>query len=78
MASNENAGFRFGEFLSVGDVAEYLGVSERTVRWWAATGRLRANRVRLKVWFFILSDVEAFSERLGFRPSSVVQLRAGR
>jgi excisionase family DNA binding protein len=52
------------------DVAEYLGVSPRTVRWWAATGRLRASRVRIKIWSFRLSDVEDFSVSLGFCSST--------
>jgi excisionase family DNA binding protein len=63
--------------LYVKDVAEYLGVSPRTVRWWAATGRLRARRVRIKIWSFLLSDVEEFSVRLGFHPATNESLEQG-
>ena len=64
--------------MCVLEVAQYLGVSERTVRWWAATGRIRATRVGVKIWQFERDDVEAFSLRLGFlpaRPACALELR---
>lgn len=44
-------------------VAERLGVSRRTVRWWAETGQLSGFRVGLKLWAFRREDVEAFAAR---------------
>jgi excisionase family DNA binding protein len=41
-------------------VARRLGNSERTVRWYAKTGRIRAERVGKKLWKFLDSDVERF------------------
>lgn len=64
--------------LSVKEVAEYLGASGRTVRWWAATGRLPATRVRIKIWSFRSCDVEAFSLRLGFRQVATPAEHGGR
>jgi hypothetical protein len=42
-------------------VAKRLGVSARTVRWWAETHRLRGFRLRVKIWAFDVRDVEAFA-----------------
>jgi excisionase family DNA binding protein len=52
--------------MFVTDVAGALRVSQRTVRWWASTGRLRAGRLGTKIWAFKDADVEAF-RRLRFR-----------
>ena len=41
-------------------VAARLNVSVRTVRWWAATGRLAAHREGLRTWKFRERDVLAF------------------
>jgi len=50
--------------LLVHHVAKRLGVSCRTVRYWAATGRLRAHKDGPKIWKFTLADVE-LARRLG-------------
>jgi hypothetical protein len=39
-------------------VARRLGVSPRTVRWWAETDRIRARRRGVKLWEFAEPDVE--------------------
>jgi excisionase family DNA binding protein len=39
-------------FLRVNNVVRRIGVPERTVRHWAATGRLRAVRLGKKIWGF--------------------------
>jgi excisionase family DNA binding protein len=49
--------------LSVHRVSEILNVSERTVRYWASTGRLQATRIGKKLWKFQRSDVIAFKRR---------------
>lgn len=50
-----------GRLLLTHHVARRLGVSSRTVRWWAQTRQLRAVRVGLRVWAYYPSDVEAFA-----------------
>jgi excisionase family DNA binding protein len=56
--------------MSVEDVADYLGVPQRTIRSWAENGKIRALRRGQKAWRFRPIDVEAFSLRLGFRPAA--------
>jgi excisionase family DNA binding protein len=41
-------------------VAQRLHKSERTVRWYANSGKLRAVRTGLKLWKFRRVDVEDF------------------
>jgi excisionase family DNA binding protein len=41
-------------------VARRLSVSQRTVRWWAGTGRIPAFKLGVKIWAFYEADVEAF------------------
>ena len=50
--------------LSVHSAAIRLGVSERTVRLWARTGRLRGFKEGPKIWRFRETDVEAARARL--------------
>jgi excisionase family DNA binding protein len=45
--------------LSVHSAAIRLGVSDRTVRLWARTGRLRGFKEGPKIWRFRETDVEA-------------------
>jgi excisionase family DNA binding protein len=47
--------------LLVHHVARQLNVSRRTVRWWARAGRLKAFRLRVKVWAFRREDVASFA-----------------
>jgi excisionase family DNA binding protein len=47
--------------LLVTHVAARLGVSERTVRLWAASGLLPARRLGKKIWTFDWSDVVGFA-----------------
>jgi excisionase family DNA binding protein len=47
-------------FLRVNNVVRRIGVPERTVRQWAATGRLRAIRGGKKIWLFDPDVIEAF------------------
>ena len=54
---------RAGLPLYVCHVAGRLSVSERTVRWWAETGRLRGRRLKVKVWAFAEADVLEFARR---------------
>jgi predicted site-specific integrase-resolvase len=49
--------------LFVHHVARRLGVSCRTVRWWARTGQIPAFRLHVKVWAFYEGDVLAFAAR---------------
>jgi excisionase family DNA binding protein len=53
--------------LSVHTAAIRLGVSDRTVRLWAARGRLPAFKDGPKIWRFRASDVEAVRARLASR-----------
>jgi excisionase family DNA binding protein len=48
--------------LHVRQVAARLNVSERTVRWYAQTGQLRARRAGAKLWAFDDADVRAFAQ----------------
>jgi predicted site-specific integrase-resolvase len=50
----------FGRQLPTSVVARRLRKSERTVRWYARTGQIRAVRVGTKLWKYYESDVEAF------------------
>jgi len=45
-------------------VARILSVPERTVRWWARTGRIPASRDGVKLWKFRRSDVLFVKARL--------------
>jgi excisionase family DNA binding protein len=53
------------KILKVHSVARRLGVSCRTVRWWAQTGQLSAFRIGVKLWCFHERDVEALRARRG-------------
>ena len=46
-----------GRALRVTNAARLLGVSPRTVRYWAAAGILRGHRRGPKMWFFYESDL---------------------
>ena len=50
-----------GDLLLVHHVARLLGVPCRTVRHWAATGRLPAMRAGRRAWNFRRGDVVAFA-----------------
>jgi len=50
--------------LSAHSAAIRLGVSDRTVRLWARTGRLRGFKDGPKIWRFRETDVEAARARL--------------
>ena len=50
--------------LSVHSAATRLGVSDRTVRLWARTGRLPGFKDGPKIWRFRETDVEAVRARL--------------
>lgn len=56
---------RAGLPLLVPHVAARFGVSERTVRWWAATGRLHGRRIAVKIWAFEENDLFEFSQAYG-------------
>ena len=49
--------------LRANNVARRLGVSERTVRWYAETGQIPAFKIGRKIWFFHELDVEDFRHR---------------
>lgn len=49
--------------LLVHHVARRLGVSPRTVRYWAKNGQLPARKIGPKIWTFRVEDVEAFGKR---------------
>ena len=67
MSSEQSTWYPAEREFSVDEVAEYLGMPARTVRWKAKKGMLRGHKIRVKIWRFLASDVEAFSETLGFR-----------
>ena len=63
-----NAFTKDGErVLSVHAVAVRFGVSDRTVRLWAAKGRLPGFKDGPKIWRFRATDVEAARARLKTR-----------
>jgi excisionase family DNA binding protein len=53
--------------LRVHHVARRLGVPRRTVRYWAATGRIPAIRCGRRIWKFRAVDVEQFAGELSSR-----------
>jgi excisionase family DNA binding protein len=53
--------------LSVHTVAVRFGVSDRTIRLWAAQGRLTGFKDGPKIWRFRAGDVEALRARLNIR-----------
>jgi predicted site-specific integrase-resolvase len=59
--SNSSSGAKGKRFLRVNNVVRRIGAAERTVRYWAATGRLRAVRLGKKIWVFDPDVVEAFA-----------------
>ena len=52
--------------LRVNNVVRRTGVPERTIRHWAATGRLRAIKLGDKIWAFEPTVIEALQERLHY------------
>ncbi|OFW29737.1 MAG: hypothetical protein A3H97_03675 [Acidobacteria bacterium RIFCSPLOWO2_02_FULL_65_29] len=57
-----------GRALRVNNVSRRFGVPERTVRYWAETGRLAGFRLTPKIWGFYAADVEAFRLKRGLAP----------
>jgi excisionase family DNA binding protein len=53
--------------LSVHTVAVRLGVCDRTIRFWAGTGRLPGFKDGPKIWRFRETDVAAAQARLAIR-----------
>jgi excisionase family DNA binding protein len=53
-----------GSWLSVGEVSKLLGVSERSVRRWAAEGTLRSVRLRWQYRFEAAVVQEALTKGL--------------
>lgn len=51
------AGSGHADQLDVAEAADRLAVHPRTVRRWAATGRLRGMRLRSGAWLFDLAEV---------------------
>jgi excisionase family DNA binding protein len=51
-------------FLRVNNVVRRTGVSERTIRHWAATGQLPAIRLGKKIWAFEPAVIEMLQEKL--------------
>jgi excisionase family DNA binding protein len=49
--------------LRVNNVVHRIGVPERTIRYWAATGRLPAVRQGKKIWLFDPEEVDAFEQQ---------------
>jgi excisionase family DNA binding protein len=58
--------------LSVHTVAIRFGVSDRTIRLWAAQGRLPGFKDGPKIWRFRASDVETLRARLNIRRRNMV------
>jgi excisionase family DNA binding protein len=50
--------------LRVTHVADWLHVPPRTIRHWAATGRLPARRLGRKIWGFDAAKVEPLEQQL--------------
>jgi excisionase family DNA binding protein len=51
--------------LLVHHVVRMLGVSARTVRYWASRGTLPAIKSGPKIWCFRIEDVQQFAAQLG-------------
>lgn len=66
MLTESRPGCREG-LLPVSLAARRLGVPERTVRYWAQTGVLRAIKVGPKLWFFTPGEVDEFKGRRAVR-----------
>jgi excisionase family DNA binding protein len=60
--------------LSVHMVAVRFGVSDRTIRLWAASGRLPGFKEGPKIWRFRATDVEALRARLATRRYNPAEL----
>jgi excisionase family DNA binding protein len=60
--------------LSVHMVAVRFGVSDRTIRFWAARGRLPGFKDGPKIWRFRATDVEAVRARLMARRHNPAEL----
>jgi excisionase family DNA binding protein len=52
--------------LRVNNVVRRTGVPERTIRHWAATGRLPAIRLGKKIWAFKPAVIQTLEERLRY------------
>jgi DNA-binding transcriptional MerR regulator len=52
--------------LRVNNVVRRTGVPERTIRHWAATGRLQAIKLGKKIWAFEPAVIEVLQERLDY------------
>jgi excisionase family DNA binding protein len=55
-------------FLTYEDVADELGVHTRTVKRWAAEGRLRPARISVRTVRFLAEDVETFVKDVRDKP----------
>jgi len=53
--------------LRVNNVSRRLGVPERTIRYWAKTGRLAGFRLTPKIWGFRSEDIDDFARQRGLR-----------
>ncbi len=58
-----------GGTLTTREVAAVLRISPRTIRRWAAQGRLPAMVLRGGLYGFAPEEVEALARQLGVRPS---------
>ena len=67
---------RSARVLLVHHVAKRFGVSPRTVRWWAATGRIVAFKRGPRIWYFRETDVtNFFRDPAGLLPESPPVIR---
>jgi excisionase family DNA binding protein len=65
--TKDNQHYGGAKRIRVNNVARRLGIPARTVRHLAATRRLPGYKIGAKIWFFDVSDVEAYRGRLEAR-----------
>jgi excisionase family DNA binding protein len=59
--------------IRVNNVARRLGIPARTVRHLAATKRLPGYKIGDKIWFFNISDIEAYQGSPGLNRQQQVR-----
>ncbi len=65
MARTQKQVERLGDFLTVGEAAEYLGVSASTLRNWDRQGKLKASRHPLNDYrLYRRADLEGLTKSL--------------
>jgi excisionase family DNA binding protein len=58
-------------YLSAPQVADWLGITLRTVREWARTGVIRGHQPGGRIWLFRASEIEADIAKSSQRPAAI-------